>query len=140
MSWRLFLDECLSPSLVGMAIDAGFEATCSRDRGLLGAKDRQLMTSIINNDYTFVTRNARDFRGKGANSPSGLYASQEVHSGLICLNSNFVMTVERQQYLFSCVLRELAQRTDLTNQVLEVFEQERRVITLISYDLCRPSG
>ncbi|WP_229261219.1 hypothetical protein [Duganella levis] len=98
------------------------------------------MTSIINNDYTFVTRNARDFRGKGANSPSGLYASQEVHSGLICLNSNFVMTVERQQYLFSCVLRELAQRTDLTNQVLEVFEQERRVITLISYDLCRPSG
>jgi hypothetical protein len=36
--WRLFLDDCLSPSLVGMAIDAGFEATCSRDRGLLGAK------------------------------------------------------------------------------------------------------
>lgn len=136
MSWHLFFDECLSPSLVGMANDAGFDATCARDRGLLGAQDWQLITRIISCNYTFVTRNARDFRGKDPNSPGGLYASQDAHPGLICLNSNFVMTRERQQYLFGYVLRDIAKRTDLTSQVLEIFEEELNIVTLIGYDLC----
>jgi hypothetical protein len=120
-----------------MATDAGFEATCARDRGLLGAQDWQLITRIIGWNYTFVTRNARDFRGKDPHSHGGLYASQDAHPGLICLNSNFVMTKNRQQYLFGYVLRDLAQRTDLTSQVLEIFEEEFNVVTLIGYDLCK---
>lgn len=34
MSLRLLIDECLSPDLVDLAIDAGHvESTCLRDRG-----------------------------------------------------------------------------------------------------------
>ena len=40
MSFRLLVDECLPPELVGMAIAAGYvESTCARDRGLLAKKD-----------------------------------------------------------------------------------------------------
>lgn len=36
MSFRLLIDECLSPELVDLAVEAGYvESTCARDRGLL---------------------------------------------------------------------------------------------------------
>ena len=35
MSFRLLIDECLSPELVDVAVAAGYvETTCARDRGL----------------------------------------------------------------------------------------------------------
>jgi hypothetical protein len=43
------------------------------------------MGIIILGDYTLVTLNSIDFRGRGAASPGGLYAKQEIHAGLICL-------------------------------------------------------
>jgi len=69
---RLFIDECLSPELVMQAQNAGHEAACSRDRGLLGVKDWELMGVIVTGDFTLVTRNARDFRGHGRRDPGGL--------------------------------------------------------------------
>jgi hypothetical protein len=34
---KLWIDECLSPALVDLAHDLGYEATCTRDRGYLHA-------------------------------------------------------------------------------------------------------
>jgi DNA-binding GntR family transcriptional regulator len=43
MIGRLLIDECLSPELVQLAIDAGHvESSCVRDRGRLGLKDWEL--------------------------------------------------------------------------------------------------
>jgi hypothetical protein len=75
MSFRLLIDECLSPELVALAIAAGHvESTCARDRGLLGRKDWELMVYVVTGDFTFVTRNSQDFRGAGADNPGGLHA------------------------------------------------------------------
>ncbi len=44
MIGRLLIDECLSPELVQLAVDAGHvESTCVRDRGRLDLKDWELM-------------------------------------------------------------------------------------------------
>lgn len=87
MSLRLLIDECLSLDLVDLAIRAGHvESTCLRNRGLLEIKDWRLMKYALAEDFTLVTMNARDFRGRGQNTPGGLYASVELHAGLVCLN------------------------------------------------------
>lgn len=124
MTFRLFIDECLSPELVGMAVKAGFEATCSRDRGLLGRKDWDLVTYVVDHDMTMVTNNSRDFRGGGPVEPGGLFAHQEIHAGLICINSESDMDLEREQRLFGHLLIELSRHQDLVNQALDLFEDE----------------
>jgi len=69
MTWRLLIDECLSPDLVELAIDAGHvESTCLRDRGLLGTQDWTLIKHVLDADFTLVTVNAQDFRGRGQNT------------------------------------------------------------------------
>ncbi|MGO8858620.1 MAG: DUF5615 family PIN-like protein [Steroidobacteraceae bacterium] len=88
MIGRLLTDECLSPELVQLAIDAGHvESTSVRDCGRLGLTDRELMKYVIQEDFILVTRNAQDFRGAGKANPGGLHASAEVHADLICLDS-----------------------------------------------------
>jgi Domain of unknown function (DUF5615) len=48
MIGRLLIDECLSPELAQLAIEAGHvESTSVRDRGRLGLKDWELMEYVI---------------------------------------------------------------------------------------------
>lgn len=73
MSFHLWIDECLSPELVELAVAAGHvESTCSRDRGRLGISDWELLAHVIGGNFTLVTHNARDLRGKGPERPGGL--------------------------------------------------------------------
>ena len=74
---KLWIDECLSPTLVGLAHDRGYEATCTRDRGQLGLPDDELIVLAVDQGFAFVTNNHADFRG--------LCASAELHAGLIVL-------------------------------------------------------
>jgi hypothetical protein len=123
VTFRLLIDECLSPELVELAIQAGHVgSTCVRDRGLLGAKDWQLVDYAVRQDLTLVTHNAIDFRGEGNSQPGGLMSLQEIHSGLVCIGSASPMDIERQRYLFGIVLEELERTSDLVNQAMEVFE------------------
>jgi len=138
MTFRLLIDECLSPDLVQLAIAAGHvESTCVRNRGWAGTKDWQLIEHIVANDYTLVTHNSVDFRGHGPGSLGGEHANQSIHAGLICLNSTQVMDMERQLEL-QLVLRELASMNDLVNQALEVFESEDGSVELEIYDIPEP--
>lgn len=136
MSLRLFIDECLSPELVEVAQAAGYvESTCSRDRGMLGLPDWELTVFVVSGDFTLVTHNARDFRGEGRESPGGLHARQEVHAGLVCLNSVHSMDLDRQHRLFRIALAELENMPDLVNQALEIFEDEAGVVTAVVYEI-----
>jgi predicted nuclease of predicted toxin-antitoxin system len=74
---RLWFDEDLSPTLVRVAQERGFEATCNRDRGVLGIKDPQLREAVQRENFVLVTDNASDFRP--------MYARDEVHPGLIVM-------------------------------------------------------
>ena len=116
MICKVLIDECLSPSLVGLAVEAGHvESTCVRDSGWLGVKDWRLVELAVEGDYTLVTHNAADFRGKGRDSQGGHYALLDIHAGWICLNSAHAMTPARGRTLFQQGLAQLAQRSDLVN-------------------------
>jgi predicted nuclease of predicted toxin-antitoxin system len=123
MSYRFLIDECLSPELVQLAIDAGFECTCVRDRGLLGATDRKLMDFLLKEDFTLVTGDAADFRA--------LFGAKELHAGLVCLSSPR-MNLETQRELFQIALRALGE--NLVNHVLEVAEDEEGEVTVSTYE------
>lgn len=139
MRLRLLIDECLSPELVHMAVAAGHvESTCVRDRGWSGTKDWKLVILAVEGDYTLVTHNAVDFRGGGPGRLGGQHAKQPIHAGLVCLNSAFVMDLERQRDLFSLALQELAFHQDLVNQAMEVFEREDGAVEIVVYDILEP--
>ena len=136
MTFRLLIDECLSPELVGLAIAGGYvESTCVRNRGWAGTKDWQLIEYAVANDYTLVTHNSVDFRGNGPGKLGGEHAKQPIHAGLICLNSVRAMDLDRQCDLFKVALRELSMMKDLVNQALELFELEDGSIELEIYDI-----
>jgi predicted nuclease of predicted toxin-antitoxin system len=136
MTFRLLIDECLSPELVGLAIAGGHvESTCVRNRGWAGTKDWQLIEFAVANDYTLVTHNSVDFRGNGPGNLGGEHAKQPIHAGLICLNSVRTMDLDRQCDLFKVALRELSMMKDLVNQALELFELEDGSIELEIYDI-----
>jgi predicted nuclease of predicted toxin-antitoxin system len=54
---KFLVDECLHTSLVELAHAAGHAADHVTYLALGGAKDWQLMDTILERDYTFVTNN-----------------------------------------------------------------------------------
>lgn len=58
---KLWIDEDLSPSLVAVCHEAGYEATSVRDRGKLSAKDHALAQILLDEGWVLVTNNAGDF-------------------------------------------------------------------------------
>ena len=123
MSFKLLIDECLSPALVAMSHAAGhLESTCVRDRGWLGVKDWVLIENVVNEDFTLVTHNSKDFRGTKGAAPGGLHSDQPIHAGLICLNveADGGMDLGLQEQLFAIALQEIGSMADLVNQALEV--------------------
>ncbi len=136
MSYKFLIDECLSPALARQALDAGHAgSTCVRDRGWMGTKDWHLVEFVLAEDFTRVTHNSVDFRGKGADAPGGHYGELEIHAGLVCLNSVHVMTIPRQKGLFQHALETLAKRADLVNASLEIFEDEDGTVHIDIYDI-----
>lgn len=74
---RALIDECLSTELVMRAIARGHtSSTHVRWIGKAGFKDWNLMQVILDGDWTFVTRNAYDFRG-APDAPGAKGASTE---------------------------------------------------------------
>jgi hypothetical protein len=109
-----------------------------RDRGWSDIKDWELVVLAVEGDYTLVTHNAVDFRGGGPGRLDGQHAKQPIHAGLVCLNSVFVMDLERQRDLFALALAELARQGDLVNQAREVFELEDGSVEIVVYDIPEP--
>lgn len=136
---KLFIDECLSNELTKMAREAGYvESSSVTYRGLAGTKDWDLVPILVAGDFTLVTKNSIDFRGRAeAPGEKGLYKDQPVHAGLICLNGPVGMDLDMQRELFEVALDELAQRADdLVNLCLEVtLDGANDRIRVIVYDL-----
>lgn len=74
---KLWIDECLSPTLVERANRRGYWATCNRDRDLLGVRDDALHRIVIDEEAVFVTNNEADF--------VALYRHVDLHTGLLIL-------------------------------------------------------
>lgn len=74
---KLWIDECLSPTLVARANRRDYWATCNRDRGLLGVVDEILHELVIDEEAVFVTNDEADF--------VALYQRVDLHTGLLIL-------------------------------------------------------
>jgi len=77
--------------------------------GLGSSKDWQLMVTIRQRDYTFVTNNRSDFLA--------LHRQEPLHAGVIIIVPS--VTASRQRELFTAALKHIGTR-DLTNTVVEV--------------------
>ena len=106
---RFLIDECLHESLVGVAHDAGFEATHVNHLGLSGKPDWELAGRIVKDEFTFVTNNRVDF--------IRLFGEMELHTGLVVLVPNVSPALQRA--LFHAAIRYLGGR-ELVNGVVEV--------------------
>lgn len=74
---KLWIDECLSPTLAERANQRGYWATCNRNRDLLGVRDRVLHRIVIGEEAVFVTNDEADF--------VALYRQVDLHTGLLIL-------------------------------------------------------
>ncbi len=59
---KFLIDECLHTSLVAVAGEHGHDCFHVNWLGLSGEADWDLMPRIVEEDFTFVTNNARAFR------------------------------------------------------------------------------
>jgi hypothetical protein len=136
---KLLIDECLSEELTKLARERGHpESSHVRWIGKGGATDWELLSVILAGDWTFVTRNAVDFRGP-ADLPGakGEYRKTTLHAGLICLNGPIGMDLEMQLEVFEAALDSLDEDGDLVNRVLEVMLDDAgdADLTIVRYAL-----
>lgn len=106
---KFLIDECLHTSLVDLAHMAGHAADHVTYLALGGAKDWELMGTILECDYTLVTNNRLDFLA--------LYSRAPVHAGLVILVPS--VTPLRQRELFQAVLDHMGEG-EVVNAVIEV--------------------
>ena len=120
------VDECLSPELTKLAHARGHgESSHVVWLGRGGLKDWELKPLILQDDWTFVTKNSVDFRGPaGKPGSKGQYADVALHAGLICLNGPPGMDLDMQLELFEQAIQELEADPDLINQELEITCEE----------------
>jgi predicted nuclease of predicted toxin-antitoxin system len=117
------IDECLHESLVGVAHDAGFEATHVNHLELSGKPDWELAERVVKDEFTFVTNNRIDF--------IRLFGKMELHAGLIIIVPNAVPAVQRA--LFEAAILCLAGR-ELINSAIEV-SLEGKTMKCVEYQL-----
>lgn len=127
---KLLIDECLSEELAKLARDRGYpESSHVRWIGKAGAKDWELLPVILDDDWTFVTKNSVDFRGPAATPGSkGEYRKTALHAGLICLNGSVGMDLDMQLDLFEAALDALDEDRDTINQVIEIDADEAEIV------------
>jgi hypothetical protein len=118
---KFWIDECLTPALVGIAHKHGYEATCTRDRGGLGMPDDELLALAVGEEFVFVTNNHADFMG--------LCANAELHTGLVVLPQR---PRDAQLPLFSDAIAHIQQHAEqaheapadwMLNRVVEVDDE-----------------
>jgi predicted nuclease of predicted toxin-antitoxin system len=93
---KLWIDEDLSPTLVFVCQEAGYDAASNRDRGMLGGTDAEVLARCVDEDRVLVTNNAGDFRA--------LCLSEGMHPGLILMPA---VPKLRQRNLMSAVLVDI---------------------------------
>lgn len=117
---RFFIDEDLAPSLTAECRAAGYEATCSRDRGRLGGKDHEIAELCLSEDRILVTNNAADFLA--------LAQDKGLHPGLIFMP---LATRDQERAWMGSAIADIERQSKangaepadfMVNRVLEVAE------------------
>ena len=107
---RILIDECMSPALVTVANDLGFEAYHVAHRGWAGYSDGQVLREISKGEFVLVTNNRDDFLE--------LIRGVDLHPGLIVLVDNVRRSVQLD--LFAIALSAATALPSMINRVIEV--------------------
>lgn len=114
---KLWIDECLSPTLVARANQRGYWATCNRDRDLLGIRDEHLHEIVIEEEAVFATNNEADF--------AVLYRKVDLHTGLLILPQTD--SREGQWPLFDAALGYIEERAAALTETAAEWMLNKRV-------------
>jgi hypothetical protein len=136
---KFLIDECLSPDLATLARQRGFvESAHLTWLGKGGWQDWELKRFILDQDWTFVTRNSSDFRGPASDPGSrGQYAGVTLHAGLVCINGPIELGADDEAELFDIVLDAIGS-DDLINQGMEITLSANGDFELVRYALPKP--
>jgi predicted nuclease of predicted toxin-antitoxin system len=107
---KFLIDECLSPELVAVAHDAGYEAYHVAHRGWSGETDPRIVGRLLDEELILVTNNRDDFLA--------LMGGVDLHPGLIVIIDN--VRRSEQVDLFALALQVAGTMTSLINKVVEV--------------------
>ena len=110
MSDRLIVDECLTPDLVPIAHEAGFEAYHVAYFGLSGRPDHVVFEKVTSGGFIFVTNDREDWRT--------LFLTADLHAGLIVILPN--CRRDAQKILFRAALSRVKEIGGLENKALEI--------------------
>ena len=126
---KFLIDECLSPTLVAMALERGFpESTHVTWIGLRSRQDWALVRRAVDDDYVLVTNDSADF--------TALMEHEPRHPGLVCMNvAHGLMSLDTQQRLYGYALTLIAD-VDLSGQIVEITLTAERKVKIDRY----PSG
>jgi hypothetical protein len=133
---KFLIDECLSPELATLARQRGFvESSHVTWLGKAGWQDWKLTPFILEEDWTFVTRNSFDFRGP-ANKPGsrGQYSGVSLHAGLVCINGPEDMGADDEAEMFAAVLHTIGPG-GLVNEGVEITLSDNGNFELVRYSL-----
>ncbi len=112
---KLLIDEDLSPAVARYLCQQCLaDAIAVRDRGLLGASDREVLAYAIENDRILVTANIKDFENFAVEC--------EVHPGIVFLEDGEMTRREQEQVMEEVIIpvlqEEIEQGNDLINRAL----------------------
>jgi len=124
MNERLLVDECLTPELVPIACEFGFEAYHVVHIGLGGEPDRVVFRTVMDDGFLFVTNDREDW--------NALVSRVDLHAGLLVIRPRCRREVQKK--LFRAALARVQAIGGLMNKVLEIDEAAEIAI----FDLPRP--
>jgi predicted nuclease of predicted toxin-antitoxin system len=113
---KFIIDEDVSPRVARyLCQEFCFDAIAVRDRGLLGATDKEVLDYAFKEDRMLVTANIRDFEK--------LASAAELHAGIILMLDGDLRAAEQIEVI-SAVVRviqaELDTGKDLVNRALYI--------------------
>lgn len=127
---KVLIDECLSPVLVELALEAGCAgSTHVTWLGMSAAKDWAVARRAVDDGFVLVTHNRLDIK---------LYGRGTLHGGLVVLNAAHGMVDrDQQRRLFALALARLAgpepSGSGFYNEVLEVTLAVDGAVTIRRY-------
>ena len=117
---KLLLDENLSPRVAEiLRKEDGLDAVHIRDRGLLEAKDHEVLEHAYAEDRVLATKNIDDF--------VKLARAREIHPGIILLEDGDLVRDEQLRVLRAAVAA-LQGESDLVNRVLRVWADGKVIV------------
>jgi predicted nuclease of predicted toxin-antitoxin system len=113
---KLWIDEDLSPSLVAVCHEAGYQATSVRDRDRLGTKDHILAEIVLDEGWVLVTNNSGDFLK--------LAEVAGLHPGLVFIELG---SAEQERDWLAAGIAHIESRAVAAKEATEVFMVSRVV-------------